>query len=86
MNPDTERLGSTRWCGVVDYLLRQVNEDSLPFEMELGGVGDVQPTSDGGLYSGGYNEEGSEDHCIKGRRSSVQRLEGMGELTESFHI
>jgi len=85
MNPDTERLGGTRWRGVVDHL-RQVNEDSLPFEMELGGVGDVQPTSDGGLYSGGYNEEGSEDHCTKGRRSSVQRLASMGELTESFHI
>ena len=53
MNPDTERLGGTRWRGVVDHLLRRVNEDSLPFEMELGGVGDVQPTSDGGLYTGG---------------------------------
>jgi len=53
--------------------------------MELGDVGDAQPTSDGGLYSGGYNEEGREDHCIKGRRSSGQRLASMGELTERFH-
>jgi len=49
--------------------------------MELGGVGDVQPTSNGGLsvicgrcgdirvygeYSGDYDEEGGEDHCIEG--------------------
>jgi len=51
--------------------------------MKLGGVGDVQPTSNGclsvicggcwdigvyGEYSGDYYEENGDEHCIEGRK------------------